>query len=83
MLLDLPSGELDIIERDNMYRVEDRYLAMLQKWLDVDPDASWAKWFKVVDKIFINGENIEAGIATHIFSYQSSHVTFIGLDIYI
>ena len=56
---------------------------MLQKWLDVDPDASWAKWFKVVDKIFINGENIEAGIATLIFSYQSSHVTFIGLDLYI
>jgi len=67
-LLGLPSEALNIIEKDNMYRVLPCCYAMLQKWLEVDPNASWPTWFKAVAKIFISGENIEAGMyaATYI-----------------
>ena len=61
-LLGLHSAALKIIEKDNMYRVLPCCYAMLEKWLEVDPNASWPTWFKAVDKILINGENTEAGM---------------------
>ena len=61
LLLGLHRGDLNNIEKDNVYRVEQCCLAMLNKWLDVDPDASWPKWFNVIDQILISSENIEAG----------------------
>ena len=65
LLLGLCRGELNNIEQDKVYRVEQCCLAMLDKWLDVDPDASWPKLFKIIDQILISGENIEAGISTY------------------
>ena len=78
ILLDLPPGELNIIERDNMYRVEQCCRNMLEKWLEVDPDASWPKFFEVIDRILFDGGNVEGGIATyvanrHVRSFQKSH----------
>ena len=49
--LGLSSKDLNIIENDNVYKVIPCCLAMLQKWLEVDPDVSWPKWFKVVAKV--------------------------------
>ena len=65
LLLGLRRGELNNIEQDNMYRVQRCCRAMLDKWLDVDPDASWPKLCKVIDQILISGENIEAGSYTY------------------
>ena len=48
-LLGLPSGELDIIEHDNMWNATHCCNAMLEKWLEVDPTASWNKLFAVIE----------------------------------
>ena len=56
-LLGLPSKELTIIEKDNTYKVQPCCLALLQKWLEIDPDASWAKWHKAVGLII--GDNVK------------------------
>ena len=47
-LLGLPSGTLDIIEHDNMWSVTHCCNAMLKKWLEVDPTASWNKLFAAI-----------------------------------
>lgn len=61
-LLGVNPRDLKIIENDNMYRVQPCCRAMLEKWLEVDPDASWPKLFEAVNQIFIGGgENLEAG----------------------
>jgi len=48
-LLGLPSGRLDIIEHDHMFRVERCCNAMLEKWLQVDTTASWGKLFTIIE----------------------------------
>ena len=49
-ILDLPSGILDTIEDNNSMQKATRYCnAMLEKWLEVDPTASWSKLFTVVE----------------------------------
>jgi len=48
-LLGLPSGALDIIERDKFYQTKDCCNAMLRKWLQVDINASWGKLFTVIE----------------------------------
>ena len=59
-LLGLPSSELLIIETDCMYKVQHCCLAMLQKWLAIDPNASWDKWYDVVHRI--SRKSIKAGM---------------------
>ena len=75
VLLGLPSTELAIIEKDNTYKVQPCCMAFLQKWLEIDPDASWTKWRKVVCRI--SGENIKAGMTT-----VHSHVHYINIVMY-
>ena len=58
-LLGLPSSELKIIETDYMYKTLPCCLAMVQKWLAMDPNASWDKWHKAVHRI--SGEKIKTG----------------------
>ena len=48
-LLDLPSGALDVIEQDNMYRITRCCNDMLKKWLEIDLTASWGKLFTVIE----------------------------------
>ena len=64
-LLGLHPGDLKIIEKDSVYKAEACCLAMLQKWMEVDPEASWPKWFKAFDQVLISGDNTETGIATY------------------
>ncbi|XP_065888438.1 protein NLRC3-like [Dysidea avara] len=47
--LGLPSGTLDIIEYNNRDKAEFCCNAMLKKWLEVDPSASWEKLFEVIE----------------------------------
>ena len=47
--LGLPSGALDIIEHDNVYRVKPCCNDMLKKWLETDLTASWGKLFHVIE----------------------------------
>ena len=48
-LLGIPSGALDIIEHDNMYKVTRCCNAMLRKWLEIDITATWGKLFTVIE----------------------------------
>ena len=43
MLLDIPSGELRIIEADNQRSVKKCFIEVLYKWLDIDDAATWGK----------------------------------------
>ena len=45
----LPSEELNIIELDNHYKGVRCCNAMLEKWLKVDPSASWEKLVKAIE----------------------------------
>jgi len=49
ILLGLPSGKLDVIERDKFYQTKDCCNAMLKKWLEMDTTASWHKLFTVIE----------------------------------
>ena len=56
-LLGLPSGILDIIKYDNHDYAEPCCDAVLEKWLEVDPSASWGKLFAVIQSpTFSNGQ---------------------------
>ena len=48
-LLGLSSGTLDIIKYDNHDKAESSCDAMLEKWLEVDPSASWENLLKVIE----------------------------------
>ena len=48
-LLGLPSGELRAIEAGYPTNVKWCCNQMLEKWLEVDPTASWAKLFTVIE----------------------------------
>ena len=47
-LLDVPSGELDIIEHNNFFQVKECCNAMWNKWLKVDTTASWGKLINII-----------------------------------
>ena len=47
-LLGLPKGTLDIIEHDNYHKAEPCCDAVWEKWLEVDPSASWNKLQSVI-----------------------------------
>ena len=61
-LLGLPSGALDVIEQDNMYRTTRCCNDMLKKWLEMDPTASWGKLFTVIESRAVSsGEAVDKG----------------------
>ena len=61
-LLGLPSGALDVIEQDNMYRTTRCCNDMLKKWLEMDPTASWGKLFTVIESCAVSsGEAVDKG----------------------
>ena len=66
--LGLSSKDLNIIENDNVYKVISCCLAMLQKWLIVDPNVSWPKWYKVLTSV----ENTGMYIRTYVQYIYSS-----------
>lgn len=49
ILLGLPSGTLDIIERDYVHKATRCCNAMLRKWLEMDTTASWEKLFTAIE----------------------------------
>ena len=61
-LLGLPSGALDVIEQDNAYKTTRCCNAMLKKWLEMDPTASWGKLFTVIESPAVSsGEAVDKG----------------------
>ena len=54
--LGLPSGTLDIIEYNNRDRAEPCCNAILKKWLEVDPSASWEKLFEVIESPAVSSD---------------------------
>ena len=48
--VDLSAGELNIIKRDNHYQTKDCCREMLNKWLQVDLNASWKKLHSALKK---------------------------------
>ena len=61
-LLGLPSGALDAIELDNMYRTTRCCNDMLKKWLQMDLTASWGKLFTVIESPAVSsGKAVDKG----------------------
>ena len=54
--LSLPKGRLDIIKYDNHDKAEPCCDAVLEKWLEVDPSASWEKLFKVIESPAVSSD---------------------------
>ena len=54
--LGLPSGALDIIEQDNVYRSVPCCNDMWSKWLKMDTSASWEKLFKVIESPAVSSD---------------------------
>ena len=48
-LLGISTEELRIIEHDNYHKAVPCCNAMLEKWLDVDTNATWEKLFRVIE----------------------------------
>ena len=48
-LLSIPSGILEIIKYNNHDKAEPCCDAVLKKWLEVNPSASWEKLLKVIE----------------------------------
>ena len=57
ILLGLPTGTLGIIEHNNHFKVDACCITMLEKWLEVDPAASWEKIYKAVESSLSSNEN--------------------------
>ena len=53
-LLDLPSGELDAIEAGWPINVKWCCNQMLEKWLQVDPTASWRNLFAAIESLYVS-----------------------------
>ena len=61
-LLGLPSATLDVIEYDNRDKAKKCCNAMLNKWLEVDPTASWGKLFTVIESPAVSsGQAVNKG----------------------
>ena len=56
-LLGLPKGTLDIIEHDNYHKAESCCHAVLEKWLEVDPSASWNKLLSVIQSPAVSSDH--------------------------
>ena len=57
-LLGLSTGELRIIEHDNYHKAVPCCNVMLEKWLDVDTNATWEKLFRVIESHAMCSEQI-------------------------
>ena len=55
-LLGLPREDLRIIEHDNYHKAVPCCNAILDKWLEVDPSASWEKLFKVIESPAVSSD---------------------------
>ena len=53
-LLNLPSGTLDIIERDHVYRSVPCCTAMWKEWLKIDVSASRKKLWKAIESLAVS-----------------------------
>ena len=60
-LLDLSGKTLDIIERDHR-KVRHCCNSMLEKWLQIDPSASWRKFFTAVESLGVTGHAPDKGM---------------------
>ena len=49
--LKLSPKDLHIIENEYAYKPLPCCLAMIKKWLKLDPDVSWPKWYKVLSSV--------------------------------
>ena len=55
-LLGLPREELKIIGHDNYHKAVPCCNAMLDKWLEVDPSASWEKLLQVIESPAVSSD---------------------------
>ena len=63
LLLGLSSATLQVIEHDNTFKAVACCNALLEKWIEVDPSASWNKLLRVLKLSIISGNlNISEGI---------------------
>lgn len=60
-LLSLPNGELNAIEAGFPTNVKWCCNKMLEKWLEVDPTASWEKLFTVIESTAISKDQAVEG----------------------
>jgi len=56
--LQLSSGTLDIIERDNHHKAVPCCDAMLSKWLELDHTATWSKLLDIESTTFFPSGNM-------------------------
>ena len=61
-LLGLSEGQLKIIEYDNRHSVTECCRTMLQKWLELDPKATWEKIINVMNSRAMCNDNDDACI---------------------
>ena len=52
--LDIPTGELKCIEAGYPTNVKWCCNQMMEKWLEIDPDASWNKLIKVIESLLVS-----------------------------
>ncbi|XP_065911432.1 protein NLRC3-like isoform X2 [Dysidea avara] len=67
-LLGLSSGTLDIIKYDNHDKAESSCDAMLEKWLEVDPSASWENLLKVIESPAVSHDSSSDKQEVSVFS---------------
>ena len=69
-LLDLPREELKIIEHDNYHKAVQCCNAMLDRWLEVDPSATWKKMLEAIELLSVSSDQ-----AFHKLDIDKSMVT--------
>ena len=69
-LLDLPREELKIIEYDNCHKAVQCCNAMLDRWLEVDPSATWKKMLEAIELL-----SVSSGQAFHKLDIDKLMVT--------
>ena len=65
-LLGLPSGELKAIEAGYPTNVKWCCNQMLEKWLEVDPTASWEKLLTVIESPAVSSSASDKGVANFV-----------------
>lgn len=72
MILDLPKGTIEIIEKDNN-KVSQCCNTMLETWMDLDPEYSWEKIESaIVRSLNISDQCIEKGKTCCIIHQQKA-----------
>ena len=74
-LLSLPTGELNAIEVGFPTNIKWCCDKMLEKWLEVDPTASWRKIFTVIESPAILSDPMQTfDIGEYMMAYYALHV---------